>query len=182
MRITTASAVLAQSGAAPVQAAEEPRALPEGASPTSSATRVDESKGPVEAGPGRRTVDPTGRPEPTEPLVQDRQKPNTAPAVSRSIMWITPALLTLGVVLAVPSGSLAQTPAPAAPPAGTSDIYFAYVPPRPDGSAFVPRKPETTGTVPAPVAPRPPETRSLPNQQLTGIKGLKVVRDICIGC
>lgn len=85
MRMTTAMVALALL-AAPVMAgsslaAEEPRGLPVGANP--SATRADESKGPEKAGPGRRTLDHTGRPEPTEPLVHDRQKPSNAPAVAR---------------------------------------------------------------------------------------------------
>ncbi|MBY0395987.1 MAG: hypothetical protein K2X91_05870 [Thermoleophilia bacterium] len=102
-------------------------------------------------------------------------------------MRILAASLALGVMLTVPDGSMAQGAGATAPPAQAPDayapdIYFAYVPPRLDGSAFVPQKAEATGSLPAPVVRRPPETQTLPNQRLSGLKGQKVVRDICIGC
>lgn len=97
-------------------------------------------------------------------------------------MRILAASLALGVILSVPNGSMAQGAGTTVPPAQAPDIYFAYVPPRPDGTAFVPPKAETTGSLPAPVVRRPPKTQALPNQRLSGLKGQKVVRDICIGC
>lgn len=102
-------------------------------------------------------------------------------------MRILAASLALGVILTVPNGSMAQGAGTTVPPAQAPDIhapdiYFAYVPPRPDGTAFVPPKAETTGSLPAPVVRTPPKTQALPNQRLSGLKGQKVVRDICIGC
>ncbi|ACA17413.1 hypothetical protein M446_3001 [Methylobacterium sp. 4-46] len=97
-------------------------------------------------------------------------------------MRITVASLTLGLAVALPAPAPARAAGSAAPPADARDVFFAYIPPRAEGSAFVPRRPEATGSIPAPAAHRPPRDRGLPNQALSGIKGQKVVRDICIGC